>query len=91
MFEFDPVKSRQDTEKHGIDFVKVQAKWESLWISAESNQNALEPRELVVGRINNSIWAAIITRRGENIRIISARRARLNEEQVYERSIGGED
>ena len=35
-----------------------------------------EPRYLVVGQIGQSVWAAIITYRGENIRIISIRRAR---------------
>ena len=86
VLEFDSDKSRQNAAKIGMDFVEAQAMWDGWCIYVASNHNALEPRELVIGRINDRIWTAIITRRGDNIRIISVRRARQNEEQIYERS-----
>jgi hypothetical protein len=38
-----------------------------------------EPRRLLVGKIAGKHWSAIITRRGENIRLISERRSRVDE------------
>jgi hypothetical protein len=32
-----------------------------------------KPRFLVVGKINNKYWSAVITYHGENIRVISVR------------------
>lgn len=86
MFEFDPAKSARNAAKHGIDFVDAQELWDGASVSVGSNQNALEPRELVIGPIGDKIWTAIVTRRGDNIRIISVRRARPNEEKAYEQS-----
>jgi hypothetical protein len=42
-----------------------------------------EPRYQVIGRIGETIWSAFITYRNENIRIISVRRARSEEEARY--------
>ena len=91
MFEYDPDKSALNDAKHGIDFLAAQALWETAYVSVASNQNALEPRELAIGRIGDRVWTAITTQRGGRIRIISVRRARPNEEQVYERSLGEKD
>jgi len=43
-----------------------------------------ELRFLVVGKINNKYWSAVITYRGEKIRIISVRRSRDEEIKIYE-------
>jgi hypothetical protein len=43
-----------------------------------------EDRFLVIGRLNNRILSVVITYRGRSIRIISARRARRDEEDLYE-------
>ncbi len=43
-----------------------------------------EPRYLVVGMIMDTAWAGIITYRGDRIRIISVRRARKEEIEIYE-------
>jgi uncharacterized DUF497 family protein len=39
---------------------------------------------LVIGRIAGKHWSAVITYRSENIRIISVRRARVEEVSIYE-------
>lgn len=83
-FEFDPVKSAANLTKHGIDFDRAQSLWEDedyLEIPARTQD---EPRWIVLGRIDGRVWAAIVTRRGQAIRIISARRARPTEEALYE-------
>ena len=43
-----------------------------------------EPRFLVVGLIANKHWSAVITYRGSAIRIISVRRSRIKEVELYE-------
>jgi uncharacterized DUF497 family protein len=43
-----------------------------------------ESRFLVIGRIGDKHWSAVITYRDENIRIISARRSREEEVELYE-------
>jgi uncharacterized protein len=83
-FEFDERKSKANKAKHGIDFVEAQALWndvDSLEISATTRD---EPRSIVVGRIGEKHWSAIITQRGERIRIISVRRSRNEERDLYE-------
>ncbi len=83
-FEFDPSKSTSNREKHGIDFVEAQALWQDgnrLEIPARTVDEA---RSIVIGQIHGKVWSAIITYRGENIRIISVRRARDEEVELYE-------
>jgi uncharacterized DUF497 family protein len=83
-FEFDPRKSAANREKHGIDFIEVQALWNDqrrLEVPVGSED---EPRFLVIGTIAAKLWAVFITYRGERVRIISARRARVEEIQRYE-------
>jgi uncharacterized DUF497 family protein len=43
-----------------------------------------EPRYLVIGLIYEKCWSAVITYRGANIRIISVRRSRTEEVELYE-------
>ena len=43
-----------------------------------------EPRYLVIGLIGDKHWSAVVTYRGANIRLISVRRARLEEVVLYE-------
>ena len=43
-----------------------------------------EPRFVIIGRIGAKLWAAVVTYRGEKIRIISVRRARKSEMALYE-------
>jgi uncharacterized DUF497 family protein len=83
-FEFDPTKSKKNKEKHGLDFVQAQALWDDpdlLEIPARTDD---EPRFLVIGKIKKKYWSGIITYRGENIRIISVRRSRTEEVEIYE-------
>jgi uncharacterized DUF497 family protein len=83
-FEFDSKKSGANLNKHGIDFVKAQALWDDpdlIDIQARSDN---EPRSLVIGRIAETYWSAIITYRSEKIRIISVRRSRKSEVNLYE-------
>jgi len=82
--EFDPRKSEANRDKHGIDFVEAQRLWQDpdlLEIPAKSTD---EPRFVVIGRIGVKHWSGIITYRGARVRLISVRRARSREVELYE-------
>jgi uncharacterized DUF497 family protein len=82
-FEFDAAKSAANLEKHGIDFIGAQALWsdpDRLEVPAGSLN---EPRTQVIGRIDDVVWPAFVTMRGDRTRIISVRRARDEEKAAY--------
>lgn len=83
-FEYDEDKNQANLEKHGIDFLAAQTLWDdpdALEIEAESSA---ETRFLVVGLIQNKHWSAVVTYRNENVRLISVRRSRNKEVELYE-------
>ena len=85
-FEFDPTKSARTKAdpNRGLDFEEAQA----LWLDQNRIEVPLpftsEPRIAVIGKIGPDLWTAIVTTRGENIRIISMRRAHFKETKIYE-------
>lgn len=83
-FEFDAAKSKLNRAKHGIDFVQAQRLWSDPMLLEIPAKTDDEPRYLVIGRIDGKHWSAVITYRGENVRVISVRRARTEEVQLYE-------
>ena len=83
-FEFDDKKSNLNLNKHGIDFIEAQYLWDDpdyIEVQARSDN---EPRSLVIGRIAEKHWSAVITYRENSIRIISVRRSRILEIKLYE-------
>ena len=83
-FEFDEAKSQANKSKHGIDFVEAQALWLDEMLVEIPARTKDEPRFVVVGMISGRHWSAVITYRGERIRLISVRRARVEEVSIYE-------
>ncbi len=82
-FEFDPAKSASNKIKHGIDIVEAQARWADEERLEAPVSSPTEPRFQVLGLIHRKLWAAFITYRGENVRIISVRVARKSEREHY--------
>jgi uncharacterized protein len=83
-FEYDDDKSTANQEKHGIDFLVAQTLWNDpdlLEIRAKSDD---EPRFLVIGLIGRKHWSAVVTYRNGKIRLISVRRSRKKEVELYE-------
>ena len=83
-FEYDPNKSAANKEKHGIDFEEAQALWNDINVLELKIHYEDEPRFLVIGTLKGKVWTAVITYRGNNIRIISVRRARKDEVRAHE-------
>jgi uncharacterized DUF497 family protein len=84
-FEFDERKSRINKLKHGIDFVEAQALWLDEALDEIAARHPWEPRSLAIGRIGGKHWTAVVTRRGDRLRLISVRRSRAKEVERYER------
>jgi uncharacterized protein len=82
-FEFDLTKSSSNKAKHDIDFVTARALWDDVSRLEIAAHSLDEPRFQVLGLIGNKVWSAFITYRTDKIRIISVRRARENEEEIY--------
>jgi uncharacterized DUF497 family protein len=83
-FSFDPRKSETNRKKHGIDFVAAQALGgdpQRVVIPAKTED---EERWLVIGKIGQRHWSAVMTYRRETIRIISVRSSRDEEKEIYE-------
>lgn len=85
-FEFDPKKSMSNKQKHGIDFYEAQKIWDDPDFIEIPVKVGDEPRFLVIGKISGKHWSEIITYRNEKIRIISVRRSRKEEVEIYESS-----
>jgi hypothetical protein len=85
-FEFDSGKNAANKQKHGLDFVQAQELWadpNGLSIAAKSET---EPRFALIAKLEGKLWTALFTRRAENIRLLSVRRSRKEEERLYHES-----
>jgi len=78
-FEFDARKSRINKLKHGIDFIGAQAIWLDKHVKRVKADHPAEKRFLVIGSIGSKHWTAVITYRGDCVRLISVRRSRVEE------------
>lgn len=83
-FEFDPEKSELNKEKHGIDFVEAQLLWLDSMLLEIQARTSDEPRYVIIGRIGEKHWSAVVTCRQDRVRIISVRRSRKEEVELYE-------
>ncbi|REL27074.1 BrnT family toxin [Thalassotalea euphylliae] len=83
-FEFDPNKSHINLSKHGIDFIEAQELWNDPDLIEIPANTSDEPRALIVAYYKGKYWSAVVTYRTPNVRIISVRRARKNEVDLYE-------
>ncbi len=82
MFEFDSKKSAINKVKHGIDFIEAQSLWTVPSVILESKFDD-EKRFLLIAVIDSGCWTAIFTMRGRKIRIISVRRSRESEKELF--------
>jgi uncharacterized DUF497 family protein len=89
-FDWDEEKSRTNEDKHGIDFETTK----NLWLDEDRIEiyapHLLENRRIIIAKYRNKIWAAIYTIRDDTIRIISVRRARKREVNLYEKEKAGD-
>ena len=90
-FEWDPVKSQSDQRKHGIDFETAKTLWLDETRVEIYAPHPVEDRMVLIAKHLDKIWTAIYTLRRDVIRIISVRRARQKEVDLYEEKVLGQE
>jgi uncharacterized DUF497 family protein len=82
-FEWDNEKNLTNLKKHGIDFNAAKALWDDPNRIEIHTGHPIENRYILIGKVGKKLWASIFTMRGNTIRIISVRRARKKETNLY--------
>jgi len=85
-FEWDVSKNTSNIAKHGIDFDDAIEIFDANYFEYPSPRNE-EVRYVAVGEMQGIVIAVVYTLRSEVYRIISARRARANEERDYYKAL----
>ena len=85
-FQFDPKKAATNLKKHGVSLADVEDVFrDPLAIHREDPDAEDEERFIAVGMGNaGGILVVVYTLRGDEIRLISARRATRKEVKDYE-------
>lgn len=82
-FEFDQQKSDSNKYKNGIDFEEARALRNDYDYAEINLKSDDEQRFMVVAAIGEKFRSAICTVRNNRIRIISVRRSRRSEVEIY--------
>lgn len=85
-FQFDPAKAKSNLKKHNVSFVDAEGVfYDPLAIHTEDSWSEQEERFAAVGMGNTGqILVVVYTFRGDEIRLISVRRATGREVKEYE-------
>ena len=83
-FEYDPLKSDRNRDKHGIDFEEAKALWEDEDRLVFPARSETEERFAMLAEMGAKTWVAFYTVRKDRVRIISVRRARPDEKKEYD-------
>jgi hypothetical protein len=84
LLEFDEAKSARNVRGRGIGFDRFADIDSDTAVTIEDTRKSYgEQRLRVLGYIDGRLHAAVITPRGERIRVISLRRANKREERTY--------
>ena len=83
-FQFDQRKSASNLKKHGVDFEQAQSLWDDPDLVELAARSDDEARSIVIARFNRQYWSAVFTYRDDEIRLISVRRSRKAEVELYE-------
>ena len=83
-YEYDNNKSLSNKQKHGIDFEEAKLLWKDDRMIEITTSYENEERFINIGKIDTKFQTIVTTFRGNKTRIISARRARKKEIEIYE-------
>lgn len=83
-FEWDENKCQSNINKRGIDFIDAQKIFDYDTVIIEDNRfNYGEQRLIALGLLKGKVIVVVYTERNDIIRIISARKATKNEQQIH--------
>ena len=84
-YEWDEEKNRSNMARHRVDFNAMNAfEWDSAVIDIDDRHD--EPRWMARGFIGVVLHTVVFAERGDNIRIISLRKASPGEIRDYARA-----
>ncbi len=87
-FEWDDGKGRANAEKHGVDFATAQRIFDGPVLTRpDTRRDYGEVRHVSVGRAGPAVIVVAHTRRGDRLRLISARPASRKERKSYRERI----
>jgi uncharacterized DUF497 family protein len=87
-FEWNEAKRTANIRKHGVDFLRASRIFDGPVLEAIDDSEAYDEERLIaLGIATGTVYRVVYTKREENIRIISARKASKREREIYYRSI----
>ena len=92
-FEWDDAKAATNKRKHGVTFREATTVFSDAVavIFDDSDHSEHECREIIIGFSERfRLLVVSFTQRGDNVRIISARKATRREQERYEENTGHE-
>ena len=87
IFEWEHQKAKSNLKKHGVSFEEASTAFQdTLSLAIDDPLHSMdEDRVVLIGMSNkNRLLVVVHTERGDNIRIISARKATKEERKNYE-------
>ena len=87
IFEWKPQKAKSNLKKHGVSFEEASTAFQdTLSLTIDDPLHSIdEERVVLIGMSNkNRLLVVVHAERGDNIRIISARKATKEERKNYE-------
>ena len=88
-FEWNTAKSESNRRKHSIDFQTAKGLWQDELRIEIKAPHPVENRSVVIGQLHGKLWTAVFTMRSDAVRIISVRRSREKEVELYEKAKAG--
>lgn len=83
---FDPAKNEQNIAERGISFeLAADIDWETAQIREDTRKDYGETRLFILGMIRDRLHALVITPRGDDVRVVSLRKANKKEQILYEK------
>jgi len=87
-FTWDENKRRRNLEKHGIDFADAELIFSRpLLVKRDIRRDYQEERWAALGQLKKMVVFIAFTIRGDEVRIISLRRANKKERGIYAKAI----
>jgi uncharacterized protein len=85
VIEWDESKRQTNLEKHGLDFSEAETIFSQPIITKpDVRRDYQEKRWAALGKLQGMVVYLVYTKRGENVRLISLRRANRKERKRYE-------
>lgn len=88
-YQWDPIKAKANVKKHGVEFADAVGVFDDPnAITMEDPDSEREQRFLSIGLdVLGRILVVAYTYRGDDVRLISARKATNKEARIYEKRI----